>query len=553
MWGIFGGGHKGRGDPAESVVFGGAFRRTGPVRRPLRWLAVALTVVTASGILAACGSGGSSAVGTTSTASSSNGTPKSGGSLTVLEAQSLYGTWAGLDPLTDQDSTEVDFLDPIYGDLFLQGLNGKIIYDLATGYKYLNGGMQVAIYLRHGVTFQDGTPFNAAAVAFNINRDLNPKYACFCDLEFPVTNATTSGNYTVILNMKHVDNAVIPAFFQNVFNWIVSPTALKKEGDKAFGQHPVGAGPFEVVKNVDNSKLVLKRNPNYWQKGLPYLNSLTFEVIGSDGSAFDALLTGEAQVYNLYTSYSNLKSVAKKVTVTGQPAKYGNFIVMLNSTTAPFNNITAREAIYYATNAQAINKAVADGYGTVSQSLSSPGSLFEELTVPGYPTYNLAKAKAIVHQLGGLSIGLLTPNDPGEVLVAEALKSEWAQAGIKTNLQLGTGVNIAQSLNANKWQTELGRYGGSDPALFTGLPLLMKYAMPKDKTVAAMAQKATETLSNSVALKDYEQIYKYIAQEAYLPVLFSVPFYDLSVHGVSGPGLTTRLYEVLWQDVTVKS
>lgn len=518
-----------------------------------RGIALLLTLVTASAILAACGSGGSpSTAGSQKTNTTAK--PTQGGSVTVLENENLFTFPGSMDPPEDKSAaSDLDYLDPVYGSLFYQGLNGKIIYGLATGYKYLAGGTELAIYLRHGVTFQDGTAFNAAAVAFNIRRDLEPKYTCTCATEMPVKDVTTSGNYTVLLHLTRPDNQVIPAFFADVPNWIVSPTALQKEGEKAFAKDPIGAGPFEIAKYVQGTEIVFKPNPNYWQKGHPYLSQLTIKLIGSDASAYDALITGEAQVYQIYNTYSTLKNVAKHVNVTPQPAEYGPFILLLNSAKPPFNNILAREAIYYATNPAAINESVADGYGVLSQSLSSPGSLFEELKVPGYRTYNLAKAKALVQQLGGLTISNVALNTPGEELFSEALKSEWAQAGIKTTLDFGNLTYLVQSLNSGKWTASLGRYGGSDPGLFTGLPLVMHFAIPNDKTLQAMALKASEALSKSAESQDYRAIYKYISDKAYLPVLFSIPFESLSVHGVSGPGLTTTLYQVLWQDVSRKA
>lgn len=81
-----------------------------------------------------------------------------------------------------------------------------MVPDLATGYSFANGGKTFVIDLRQGVQFSDGTPFNAAAVAFSIRRDLHPKNACLCLAAFSsVTSVTTSGNDTVELNMNQVD------------------------------------------------------------------------------------------------------------------------------------------------------------------------------------------------------------------------------------------------------------------------------------------------------------------------------------------------------------
>jgi peptide/nickel transport system substrate-binding protein len=512
-------------------------------KRIRRWQGLVAVALAAAVGLLGVGASASAETPVAQKGSSSNG------SLTVLEAEAFYGTWPSLDPPANPGaSADADYFDAIYDTLFYQGLNGKIIPELATGYKFLDGGKAVQITLRQGVTFSDGTPFNAEAVAFNIKRDLEPQYACLCDQEFPVSSVTTPTPYTVVLNLTRVYSPIIDAFLQDTPNWIVSPTALQKMGEKAFGQKPVGAGPFEVVTNQPNFKLVLKRNPHYWQKGKPYLSNLTFQVIGSDASAYDALISGGAQAYEIYSSYTSLKSVAQRVTVAAEPAKYGVFLIRLNTSVAPFNNQLAREAMYYATNPEAIDKGITANKGVITQSISAPGAFYQESKVPGYRTYDLAKAKALVRQLGGLKVNFLSLNDPGEELTAEALKAEWAQAGITVTLTSSTGINIEQDLEAGKWDAELGQYGGSDPALFTGIPVLTAQGL-SDPTLQAMAAQADETLGTAAQTSAWDQIYKYISDKAYMPILFAVPFYNLAVHGVSGPGLTTPLYQVLWQDV----
>lgn len=510
----------------------------GATRRKL--LGAALVAALVAGVLSGLESASHAATGQAASSKQS---------LTVLENQSLYGTWSSLDPVGGFASA--DYLDAIYGVLFYQGLHGKVIPDLATGYKFINGGMSVEIFIRPGVVFQDGTPFNAQAVAFNINRDLEPQNSCLCRQEMPVASVTTPNDTTVVLNLTHVYSPIIEAFFQDTPNYMVSPTALQKMGETAFGMKPVGAGPFEVVSDQPNYRIVLKRNPTYWHKGQPHLESLTFQTIGSDESAYDALISGQAQVYEIYTSYASIPSVSKKVNVPAQPAEYGPFVVRLNTTKPPFNNILAREAIYYATNPKPIDRGVAANQGTVTQSLSAPGALYQETTVPGYRTYNPKKAKALVKQLGGLSVGLFTLTDPGEELTAEALKAEWDSVGIKTTLTTGTGVNIEQDLQSNNWEAELGRYGGSDPALFTGLPVLTAQGL-HDPKLDQMTAQATSTLNKAQQAAIWRTIYRYLSDQAYLPILFAVPFYPLVAHGVSGAGLTTPQYQASWETVSVK-
>ncbi|HWG02952.1 MAG TPA: ABC transporter substrate-binding protein, partial [Trebonia sp.] len=86
--------------------------------------------------------------------------PKAGGSLTVLEGQGFAGDWPyGFDPATDvTGAANQDFFDAVYGQLFDLGANGKIVPDLATGYKFSPDAKTVTVTLRQGVKFSDGTP-----------------------------------------------------------------------------------------------------------------------------------------------------------------------------------------------------------------------------------------------------------------------------------------------------------------------------------------------------------------------------------------------------------
>src|SRR5256885_15686345 len=117
---------------------------------------LAVTVLLATGA-AACSSSSSS-----SKAPAASGSPRSGGTLTVLEWTGFSGDWpAGLDPATNiNGAADQSQMDAIFGELFELGPKGKIIPDLATGYKFSNGGKSITITLRQGVQFTDGTPFN---------------------------------------------------------------------------------------------------------------------------------------------------------------------------------------------------------------------------------------------------------------------------------------------------------------------------------------------------------------------------------------------------------
>src|ERR1700733_4640824 len=172
-----------------------------------------------------------------------------GGSMVFVKVNQ---TWPTLDPAINSLATSENAEeDAIYGELFEQQHDGTITPDLATNWAYSNHNQTLTIFLRRGVTFSDGSPFNATAVQWNWQRDLTPANGCVCLPYFRiVTSITTKGNYTGVLHLSTAYAIALQAFTASPMNWIISPTAFQSEGAATFGQHPVGAGPFEVVSNT---------------------------------------------------------------------------------------------------------------------------------------------------------------------------------------------------------------------------------------------------------------------------------------------------------------
>jgi peptide/nickel transport system substrate-binding protein len=519
---------------------------------PLRLSGVVIATAAAV-VVAGCGSST-----TTSTPSSA---PKTGGSLTVLEGNTYAGSWPGLDPATDTDgAANQSYMDAIFGELFELTTGGVETGDLATGYSFTNGGKTVNITLRQGVKFSDGTPLNAAAVVYNWTRDLAA--TCTCKPTFnqkapPVIKAT--GPYSVSLTLTYVDAPFINALQGDVFNWIASPTAIKKMGEKAFALKPVGAGPFTVVTDTPDSLLVLKKNPNYWQKGLPYLNSLTFKPVSSDQDALTAMESGAGQAYEGMSTPQLVSSFKAKFQTTAEPST-SPYDIQLNTFVAPFNNLKAREAIYAATDTPLLDSSLFNDTYPVGQSFTAPAGLFYEKTVPGYITYNLAKAKALVKSIGGLSIVLGTLNTPVANEVDDALRTMWEAAGIKVTLASWDLTGLIAQFTGGKWQSMLQTAGAYDPGTGVGVCFRFCSTSPftgvKNTTLTNLLFAAAGTTDNATRNSLYDQAAALIAKNSWGPFLFPIAGYNIADHGVSGPGLTTPLPvtdvnpEVLWQYVS---
>jgi peptide/nickel transport system substrate-binding protein len=504
------------------------------------WVTVAFFLSLASG-LAACGTSAASL---------------SAESLNVLELGTTYGSWSSLDPLTDAaPSVNHDFFNAVYGELFEQGPGGALIPDLASGYKVTDNGLEVDIFLRAGVKFSDGTPLDAGAVAFNLHRDLTPSSACECLQNFvAVSSVGVLGDKEVILHLRRLDPAIIYAFIDEAPNWILSPVSLLKLGEPTFALKPVGAGPFTVVSDVLGSQLALQANPTYWQKGYPKLKTLTFMSVANDTSAYEAMTAGQAQVYMDFGTPALLPEMRKRFDVIATPATQTE-AVNLNSSKPPFTNILAREALYDATNAPAINQHIFQGAGLVSQAPGGPGDLFWQPTVPAYRTYDLTKAKALVKQLGGLTFTLTTISTPLQKPVAEALQSEWEEAGIRASISVVTIPQALQETEDGSLQAVATQVGSYDPSLVPGIAASYSsdgpFSLIKDAALDRLIDAASAEPSRVTTGKIYRQIFSYLNQKAYAPYLFTTNLWNVTDRSVTG--VANDAADVSWQNVGTTS
>lgn len=519
-------------------------------------------IATGSALMAAVLSVGMTAAATPSGASGVHGHRAShlskGGSLTMLENSGYVGNWSdGLNPFAaPNDTAQATLMNAIYGELFQLGPHGRIIDDLATGHTLSKNSRLLTITLRHGVKFTDGTPFDAAAVAYNWRHDIANKGASGSP-DWPGAKVSTRGKYVVVLTMSSPDSAAFNAIQDSNANWIISPTAVRRLGKVQSGLRPVGAGPFEVVSDTPNVKLALERNPNYWQHGHPYLSKLTFLDVSGDEAALQDLKAGNGQAYE-YMGTPNLvpgfKSAGLKVTsdVNGTP-----LALAFNTRTAPFNKLKAREAVSYATNVAALDKLLYGGVSPRTESFTAPSDLFYEQKVPGYRTYNLAKARALVKQLGGISFNIFYLETGTSLQILEALQAMYQKAGMKVSISNDPTPTGIAFWGSGKWQSEMGTIGDWDPAkeLELHLGYGQTFSGVKDAHLQRLLNAAITVSTRAARTKAYHRVAAYVSRKDYYVFFFPSITYDVAAKGVTGPGLTTVLPgfqggpQILWQDV----
>ena len=208
---------------------------------------VLLCAVAGTVALAACGAKTSNTSSSSGSSTAAKG-GKQGGSLTVVLNSGYDGAWpAGLDSVTNTNgAANQSLMNSIYGQLIELHEGGKLVPGLASAFNFSNGGKTFTLTIRPGVKFSDGTPFTAQVVADHINKVL--KSSCTCRPTWPVKTVKASGN-DVVINFATVYAPAAASFIDSNANWVPSPTAVKKLGERKFRVTPVGAGPFTVVSD----------------------------------------------------------------------------------------------------------------------------------------------------------------------------------------------------------------------------------------------------------------------------------------------------------------
>jgi len=533
--------------------------------KSMRTAGLGVAVVVAA---AACSSGGSSSAAnpSASTGSFKVSAPKAGGQITVLEGQGYSGLWPyGLDPATNVDAIpNQDFMEAIYGQLFELGPGGTIEPDLATSYSFSPDAKTVTITLRQGVKFSDGTPFNAQAVLYNWNRDMGP-LAVKAGISLPWLVARTNpknptsppvagaiqatGPYTLVVHQAVPNAAFINQLFDSIATWIASPTAIQKEGETQFAKFPVGAGPFTVVSDDYSNELVVTKNPDYWQAGRPYLDQITFKVVGNDESAIEAMLSGGAQVYEGLGTYQLIGQAEQHFQVVDMQGT-SPYDLQLNTTIPPFNNPKARQAIYAATNFAPILQHIFGNRYPVVEGFTGPGGICYQQYTPGYQGYDPTLAKQLVQQsgLGNVTINLGTIANPVAIETTEALRTEWAQVGIHAtiaNYNLNSLVAAFEKNGGKWWQSMVQTAGAFDPASGVGVGFRFSSTSPfsgvHDPNLDKLLAEAAGYTDLATRCKYYDQAADYIAKNYYGPFYFSLNPTNVSAKGIGGPGLTTAL------------
>lgn len=269
---------------------------------------------------------------------------------------------------------------------------GKAVPDLAKSWEYNTKGDQITFHLRPGLKFSDGTPVDAAAVKAAIVRAQKQKNsALFGDLT-SIKSVDANGLDTV-LHLSQVDYQIPQLLGERVLQ-IASPKAAASP--TKLDQNPVGAGPFTVTQLVPGTKVLLKKNPDYWDAKDIHIDNVELTSAPDAATVVSGLQTG---VYNFADIAPSQAEAAKKagLDVFVQPGFNANNI-SLNVNKAPFNNAKVVDAVRYAINRQEFVDKLTFGYGSATNQPFPKGYVAYDPQSANDYAYDPAKSKQLLSQ-----------------------------------------------------------------------------------------------------------------------------------------------------------
>lgn len=482
---------------------------------------------------AACGGQSNAATG----AGGSSGTPHPGGSLTVA----TEAAWTAIDPLQIHSITSRGIGRAVFDTLLSYDSKGHLQPELASKWEVSPDGKTYTLTLRPGVTFQDGTPFDAAAVKFNLDRDMDPANACACATEVSdIASVTTQGQDTVVITLKQPDTAFPGQALTDSSGLMASPAAIQKYG-KDFGQHPVGAGPFKFQSEVSGNSITFTKYDGYWQPGKPYLDSVTFKAITESQARYASVTSNAVQVAE-NVGYREVKQAKSNASVAVHDlGALGTTFVMMQPDQAPFDNVKARQAVSYATDPAAIDKALYGGaYEQPVESMFPPSHpYYPGKSVAGYPSYDLNKAKQLVQELGGLNFTLTVLNSEDNLQVAQALQAQWAKAGIHATIQQLEFNSLVARFYKGDFQAALNRWAGDfDPDGNTFRFFYSKspghYVHLNDPQLDQLLLKGRQTTDDAARHQIYQQVDERLAQDMPYSFLWAADWWRVTSPKVQG-------------------
>ena len=518
-----------------------------------RWMRLTAVLVGLTLVVAACGGNDDDASEDTSpddttdtTEAPDEGEPVAGGKLVYGLEADVASPWTPQNVVCDISCHMV--MRTVFDTLALYATgedgNPEVQPNLLESFEPNEDFTQWTLTPREGISFHDGTPFDAAA----IKRNLDGHLASFL----------TGSALKDVESIEVVDGAAVvtmsrpwahfPLYITGQIGYMASPTWLDAvEAGSAQPDEPVGTGPFVYQSYEPGGSFVATKNADYWRadEGLPYLDEVEMRVIADIQARRTALENGDINM--THTSSGDAISVLRENDdlETTESTDYGeaNYVLLnVANPDSPINDVRIRRAMAHAVDQQVVIDRRGGGVGTPANGPFGPKQL-GELDDTGYPEFDQEAARALVEEYkadngidGAVPISYTTTSDPFNLGTAELYKQFWDAVGFETEIaQIEQGQFIVTALQGDFeafgwrnhggynpdgqriwWHSETALCGVRDTCPDGGDPALgLNFGRIRDDQIDASLDTIRETDDLEVIREEAENINRRFGEQAY--------------------------------------
>jgi peptide/nickel transport system substrate-binding protein len=444
--------------------------------------------------------------------------PVYGGTLTIA----LAAEPSGLDPTTNPSAA----IKRVVHHNLLESLlkvdrTGGVVPALAKSYQVSKDGKEYSFTLYPGIKFHDGKPCTAEDVKYSFERLLDPKTAAPYRMYYEsIESIQVVDPLTVRFKMKKVDSN----FLFNVARG--DAVIVPRQGIDRLKSAPIGTGPFKLAEWKRGDSVTMVRNPDYYRKGIPYLDRVVFKFIPDPSAQLAALRAGDVDVIAYDLAPENAPALEKDPRFKVLRGNTTTDVIMaMNHSRKPFNDRRVRQAITLAVDRQAVIQGAVAGYGTPIGSHMDPTNPYY-VDLSGLYPYNPEKARQLLAEAGyphGFEAVLKLPAPYAYARRSgEIIADQLSRVGIKLNLeviQMGQWVDRVFK-NADYDLTIIGHAEPLDIEIYGRPNYYFRYDNPKFREIMKKAEGEMEVKARK---KIYEQAQRMLADDFVNVYLFVYP------------------------------
>ena len=428
-----------------------------------------------------------------------------------------------LDPTLSRTYVGTLVMTALCDKLFDFDADQKIVPVLATGYEWVDP-VTLLIRVRPGVLFQDGTPLDAAAVKYTLDRHAGLPGSFRRNEIGAMERVEVVDPLTVRVVLKQPFSPFV-AVLTDRAGMMVSPKAAEAAG-KDFGLRPVCAGPFRFVERVAQDRIVLERFAGYWDAARIHYDRVTYRVIPDSSVRLANLQAGALELGEVAPlDVERARADPKLGVVSVAGLGYGALSINLAGSGPIARDARVRRAFELSLDRTALSQVVFAGmYAPTAQAISAASPYH----APGVavPPHDVAAARALLQQAGvgmPVRVELLVYNTPQGVQAGEVIQAMAGEAGFEVKVVAAEFGAVIAATNRGDFQMTLGGWSGLlDPDsnsyafLHTGSALnIAKYS---NAVADRLLEEARVEADLSKRRAVYEQVWRQVGAD--LPIIY---------------------------------